>query len=124
MKAIALILLIVPGLLAAYFMIARPLLKRIPSFEVFYDEADSFWAKVWALSGNSLTMLWGYLLAAVGTAFEVVDLLASALGDPDLNIKQQVIDALKDHPSIAGWALMGISAITILARLRGLIWKG
>lgn len=121
MKAILLALLIVPGLLAAYFMLARPLLRKIPSLAQFYDEADGFWAKVWALSGKSLTMLWGYGLAAVGLAFQLIDMLAAALGDPSLDLKTQVTDALKDNPSLAAYVLMGISAITIAARFRGLL---
>jgi hypothetical protein len=121
MKAILLALLIIPGLLAAYAMIARPLLRKIPRFAAFYDQADGFWAKVWALSGNSLTVLWGYGLAAIGGAFQLIDMLAAALGDPSLDIKTQVTDALKDNPSLLGYALMGISVITIAARLRGLV---
>jgi len=119
MKAIALSLLVIPGLLSAYFMIARPLLKKIPRFAAFYERADGFWAKLWALSGGSLTVLWGYVIAAIGGAFQLVDMLASALGDPSLDIKTQVAEALKDNPSLLAYALMGISAITIAARLRG-----
>lgn len=121
MKAILLTLLIAPGLLATYYMIARPLLKKIPAFADFYAKSDTFWQKVWALTGNSITVLWGYVLAAIGGSFQLVDMLASALGDPDLNVKQQVIDALKDNPKLLVWIVMGISAITIAARLRGVI---
>lgn len=123
MKAILLAILIVPGLLAAYFIIARPLLKKIPAFAAFYDKADTFWGKLSALSGNSLTVLWGYVLAAVGGAFQLVDMLASALGDPSLDLKTQVTDTLKDNPALLGYILMGISAVTIAARLRGLVSK-
>lgn len=121
MKAILLAILIVPGLLAAYFILARPLLKKIPAFAKFYDEADGFWAKLWALSGKSLTMLWGYGLAAVGGSLQLLDMLAAALGDPSLDLKTQVVQALKDNPSLAAYVLMGISAITIAARFRGLL---
>lgn len=121
--AIILLLLIAPGLIAAYFMLARPLLRKIPAFAKFYDEADTFWGKVWALSGKSLTVAWGYGLAAVGGAFQLVDMLAAALGDPSLDLKTQVSEGLANNPSMLAYALMGISAVTIAARLRGLLGK-
>lgn len=120
---IILALLIIPGLLAAYFILARPLLRKIPAFAKFYDAADGFWAKVWALSGNSLTVLWGYVIAAAGGAFQLVDMLATALGDPSLDLKTQVTQALQNNPSLLAYALMGISAVTIAARLRSISAK-
>lgn len=121
MKAILLAILIVPGLLAAYALVARPLLKKIPTFANFYNEADGFWGKVWALSGKSLTVLWGLVLAACGSALQLLDMLGTALGDPGLNLKAQITDALKDNPALLGYAMMAISFITIAARLRGLV---
>lgn len=123
MKAIALALLIVPGLLAAYAMVARPLLRKIPRFADFYNKADTFWGRVWALTGKSLTVLWGLVLAALGSAFQLIDLLAAALGDPSLDLKTQITEALKANPSLVAYVLMGISAVTIAARLRGLLSK-
>lgn len=124
MLAIILTALIVPGLLTGYALIARPLLRKIPAFAAFYDQADIFWKKVWALTGNSATVAWGYLLAAIGGAMELVDRLGAALGDPSLNIKAQIMESLKDRPELIGYMLTGISLITILARLRGLMLKG
>lgn len=105
------LLFVVPGLIAAYFIFFRSVLKAIPAFKDFYAKADGFWAKIWALCGNSVTMLWGYFLASLGA-------LSSALGDPQ--IMAQITSALKDHPEYLSYALMGISAITIATRLRSI----
>lgn len=114
------LLLIAPGMIVGYALILRPLLHRIPAFKAFYDNADGFWAKVWAMCGNSVTVLWGYVLGGIGSAFALIDQVGTALGDPNLNLKQQVVDVLKDNPQYLGYALTGISVITILARIRGL----
>jgi len=122
MKVFFLLILIVPGLACFYAMILRPLLRKIPALKTFYDEADGFWSKVWALCGNSLTILWGYLVAAFGSSLQVLDWAATALGDPDLNLKEKIVDALKDHPNYAQYAVMTIAAITVASRLRSIIW--
>lgn len=118
MKALLLSILIVPGLAAVYAIVLRPLLRKIPALQKFYAEADGFWAKVWAMCGKSVTVLWGYVLGGIGAAFALIDQLGAALGDPSLNLKQQVLDALKDHPELIGYATMAISLITIMARVR------
>lgn len=110
--------LIVPGLVVAYAFLLRPILHRVPKLKAFYDEADGFWAKVWALCGKSVTVLWGLIVAAVGSAFSLLTPLATALGDPDL--KAQVTTALANHPDIAGDVTIGFAVITILARFRTL----
>lgn len=115
-----LFVLIAPGLALAYALLLRPLLHRIPALKAFYAEADTVWAKVWALCGKSLTVLWSYLLAGIGSAFALVDQLGAMLGDPNMNLKQQVTDGLAQHPTWAGYALIGISAITIVARVRSI----
>jgi len=114
------LILIVPGLLCAYFLFLRSILHKIPALKNFYDQADTFWGKVWALAGKSLTMLWGYLLTAIGVGFELVDKLGSALGDPNLDLKTQVTNTLQNNPKLLGYALIGISVITILARVRSI----
>jgi hypothetical protein len=60
-------LLILPGLVVAYALFLRPLLRAMPALKTFYSEADGFWAKVWVVTGKSLTMAWGYLLMGIGT---------------------------------------------------------
>ncbi len=112
------LIFIIPGLLAAYFLFIRPLLERLPAFKAFYAEADGFWAKVWAICGKSITMVWGAVLTGVGTLFQYLDPIATALGDPDL--KSQIMEALKSNPQYLAYALMGISAITIASRLRSI----
>lgn len=104
-------LLILPGLVAAYFLFFRSILRGIPAFKAFYSQADGFWAKAWALCGNSVTMLWGYFLAALGA-------LSTALGDPA--IMAQIGSFLKDHPEALGYVMMAVSAITIASRLRSI----
>lgn len=112
------LLLIVPGLLCAYFFFLRPILRAIPALKSFYIEADTFWGKVWAIMGKSVTVVWGVFLTGVGTIFQWLDPIASALGDPDLKV--QVSDALQANPKILGYVLMGISVVTIVARLRSI----
>jgi hypothetical protein len=119
MKAIALALLIVPGLVTAYALILRPMLHRIPAFANFYAGADGFWQKVWALCGNSLTVAWGYILGGVGTSLALLEPLSSFLGDPGL--QGQVTDALKSNPQVLGYIMTGISLITIAARVRSIL---
>lgn len=111
-------ILILPGLVAAYFMILRPILKGIPALAKFYAEADGFWAKVSALGGHSATIAWSYAVAGVGFLMQWVEPIATALGDPDL--KSQITNTLQTNPKVLGYVLMGISAVTLAARLRGL----
>lgn len=122
MKAILLALLIVPGLVAGYALILRPLLHKIPAFAGFYARADGFWQTAWALCGNSLTVAWGYLLGGVGAALGMLQPIASLLGDPGL--QGQVTDTLKSSPQVLGWVMFGISLITILARIRSILKDG
>jgi hypothetical protein len=75
-------------------------------------------AKAKALCLNSLTIAWGYLLAFGGAALQVVDAAADALGDP--GIKDQVSAAVGGDPKMAGRILLGISIVTIIARMRSL----
>jgi hypothetical protein len=109
-------ILIAPGVVCAYLLLVRPVLAALPAFKSFFDEADTFWGKVWAVCGKSATVAWSYFLALLGAVGSMVDQLAQALGEPDLKV--QIVDALKDHPQYAGYFLMGVSAVTIAARLR------
>lgn len=118
MLTLILLVLILPGLVFAYAFLARPLLHKVPALKQFYDEADGFWAKVWALCGRSVTILWSYILAAIGSGFELIDPLAKAVGDPDL--KAQVTNALQSHPDVLGYFALLVSIVTIAARLRSL----
>lgn len=105
------LMFVLPGLIVAYFLFFRSVLKAIPALKGFYDRADGFWAKVWALCGNSVTMLWGYFLAALGAA-------SSALGDP--TIMGWLTSSLREHPEYLGYVIMGVSAVTIATRLRSI----
>lgn len=113
--------LILPGALVAYFMFLRPRLRAYPKFKAFFDEADGFWAKVWAICGKSLTMAWGYLLGAIGVMLDQLDNIAATLGDP--NFKQQVAEFLHSDPKYLGYFAMVVSGFTIASRLRS-ITKG
>jgi hypothetical protein len=66
---------------------------------------------------HSLTIAWGYCVAFAGAAMSFVDSIGDALGDP--NLKDQISAAIGDA-KVAGRILLGISIITILARLRSL----
>src|SRR5262245_45168529 len=108
MKTFLLSILIVPGLIAGYALILRPLLHKIPAFKAFYEEADGFWAKVWAYCGNSATVAWSYVVGGIGAALGLLQPLATLVGDPGL--QQQVTDSLKSNPQVLGWVMFAISA--------------
>jgi hypothetical protein len=74
-------------------------------------------AKVKAMCLNSLTIAWGYLLAFGGAALQVIDSAADALGDP--NLKDQISASVGDAKTV-GRILLGISIVTIVARLRSI----
>jgi len=74
-------------------------------------------AKLKAACLHSLTIAWGYVLAIVGAVMSIVDNIGDAFGDPGL--KDQISAAIGDVKT-AGRVLLGISIITILARLRSL----
>jgi len=74
-------------------------------------------ARVKAFCLHSLTIAWGYVLAIVGGVMSMIDSIGDALGDPGL--KDQISAAIGDA-RITGRVLLGISIITILARLRSL----
>ena len=65
----------------------------------------------------SSTIAWGYILAIVSGLMSAVDNIGDALGDP--NLREQINNAIGDT-RVAGRILLGISIITILARLRSL----
>lgn len=112
------LILILPGLVCAYFIFLRPVLKALPAFKAFYAEADTIEAKIWAVCGKSLTVAWSYFLMAVAALFNQLDNIASALGDP--GFKDQVSELLQTNPKIFSYFVMGISAITLAARLRSI----
>lgn len=75
------------------------------------------WAKAKASCMNSLTIAWGYLLAFAGAVMQAMDSIADALGDP--GIKDQISAAVGDAKT-TGRILLGISVVTIIARLRSI----
>lgn len=118
MKTLIFSVLIVPGLIAAYALILRPMLSRIPAFQTFYANANGFWAKVWAWCGNSATIAWSKIVGGVGAGLALLDPISTALGDPDL--KTQATNLLQSNPKVLGYFLMGVSLITIFARIRSI----
>jgi hypothetical protein len=60
-------------------------------------------------------MAWSYRLAVSGAAMQGGDILADALGDP--NLTDQVSAAVGDTRTV-GRILLGVSIIAIIARLR------
>ena len=75
------------------------------------------WARIKACCLNSLTIAWSYCVAFAGAAMQGVDSLADAVGDP--NLKDQISASIGDAKT-AGRVLLGISVVTIIARLRSL----
>lgn len=75
------------------------------------------WTRIKACCLNSLTIAWSYCVAFAGAAMQGLDFLADALGDPSL--KDQISASIGDAKT-AGRVLLGISFITIIARLRSL----
>lgn len=112
------LLLIIPGVIVLYVFFIRPLLEKMPQLKKFYTEADTFWGKVWAVCGKSVTMAWGYFLMVAGLAFNQLDNIAATLGDP--NFKAQVADFLHSDPKYLGYFAMLVSGVTIASRLRSL----
>lgn len=112
------LILIVPGLACLYALLLRPLLHKIPAFQKFYAEADGFWAKVWAMCGKSLTVLWSYILGGMSAAIGLLDKLSPILGDAQVaDIKAKLTDAIA-NPKVLAYLMGAISLITLAARLR------
>jgi hypothetical protein len=70
------------------------------------------WVRLKALCRHSLTIAWSYCLAI---AMQGLDALADAFGDP--NLKDQISAAVGDTKTV-GRILLGVSVITLIARLR------
>jgi hypothetical protein len=115
---VLILVLTMPGLACVYAFFARPLLKKIPALAQFYSEADGFWSKVWAVCGKEVELAFGYLLAGIGSALSLIDPIAATLGDPDL--KGQVTGLLQSNPKALGYFAIGVSVVTIAARLHSL----
>jgi hypothetical protein len=75
------------------------------------------WARIKTCCLHSLTMAWGYCLAFVGAVMQVIDSIADALGDPSL--RDQISAAVGDARTV-GRILLGVSIVTIIARLRSI----
>lgn len=75
------------------------------------------WAKIKRFCLNSMTVAWSYFLAFVGSIFQIIDSIADALGDP--NLKDQISAAIGDAKTV-GRILLGVSIVTIIARIRSI----
>lgn len=113
------LVLVLPGAVVFYFFYLRPILRALPMFKRFYEEADGFWAKVWAICGKSVTMLWALFLQGLSWLLQYADPIANFLGDPQFS--EQLSQRLQGNPEILGYILMVVSFITIAARLRGMM---
>ena len=78
---------------------------------------NAIWTKLKAFCLNSLTVAWSYCLACIGAAFQAIDTVADALGDP--NLKDQLSAAIGDT-KIVGRILLGVAVITLIARIRSI----
>jgi len=115
---VVLALIVVAAFAVAYVFLIRPFLHSVPKLKAFYDEADTFWGKVWALVHRSATVAMSYIILAGGTIFNQLDTIASAVGDPDL--KTQVSTFLSADTKVLGYFLMGTALLTLAARLRSI----
>ncbi|WP_315762347.1 hypothetical protein [Bradyrhizobium sp. SZCCHNS2005] len=115
---VVLALTVVTAFAVAYVFLIRPFLHSVPKLKAFFDEADTFWGKVWALVYRSATVAWSYAMLVFGTLFNQLDTIAGALGDPDL--KTQVSNFFSADPKVLGWFLMGAAVVTLAARLRSI----
>lgn len=102
----------------AYLLVLRPLLKAMPALQAFYREARTAWQKAKALAWNSLTVAWSYVLAVVGVVMQQLDGIADIFGDPDLRANLSAV--IGTDTKTLGYVLLGISAITLLTRLRSI----
>ena len=75
------------------------------------------WARIKDCCLHSVTVAWGYCLAGAGALMQTIDAIADASGDP--NLRDQISAAVGDT-KIVGRILLGISIVTIIARLRSL----
>jgi hypothetical protein len=75
------------------------------------------WTRIKACCLNSLTIAWGYCLAFTGAVMQAIDSVADALGDPALS--DQISAAIGDTKTV-GRILLGVSILTVIARLRSL----
>lgn len=114
--------LFIPSLIVivlGYSLVLRPILSTNPKYAAFFAKANGFWATVWAYSGKSITIVWGKILGGIGLTLELLDPVANAVGDP--GFKDQVTGMLQTNPKVLGFVLMGISIVTVVARLRGIL---
>lgn len=111
--------LTLPGVLVGYALFLRPVLRALPAFKQFYDEADGFWQKVWALCGKSVTLAFAYVVQALSWLLQWIDPIAAFFGDPDF--RTQLTETLQANPKFLGYVLMAISAVTIAARVRSFV---
>lgn len=77
----------------------------------------AMWARIKACCLHSLTIGWSYCLALAGAVMQAIDTIADTLGDPAL--RDQISAAIGDARTV-GRILLGISILTMLARLRSL----
>lgn len=104
--------------LCAYLVI-RPTLRAMPRLKTFYDDADTFREKLWALCYKSATNALSYALMALGFVMDRIDMLATVLGDPQF--KEQLSAAIGADTKVLGWVLMVISVLIFASRMRSIV---
>lgn len=77
--------------------------------------------KIKVVCAHSLTMAWAYVMGVVSFAMQEIDNFAALVGDNSFG--KQVESLLGTDPKMLGRYLMAVSAITIAARLRGVVAK-
>jgi hypothetical protein len=99
-------------------LVVPPILKAWPKLQASYTAADTSWRKAKALTWNSMTIAWSYVMLAIGFVMQQFDNIAGLLGDPDL--KANLSTVLGADTRTLGYMLLGISMVTLVSRLRSL----
>ena len=74
------------------------------------------WNKIKSFCLHSATIAWQYAIIFFSGVLEYADSIAEALGDPQL--KDQLHSVFGNDAKLWGKILLGISIVSILARLR------
>jgi len=75
------------------------------------------WQGIKAACLNSVTIAWSYILAIAGAVMEIMDNILDIVNDPSL---KDAIHGMVGDTKVWGWVILGISIITIIARMRTL----
>ena|SRR5690349_18417867 len=85
----------------------------------FRAATGTTWQRLLAASKDSATILWSYIVGAVGTLITWSSTAADALNLPEVN--SFLTTYVAPYPKALGAIVAGIALVTIVARLRTLV---